>query len=705
MLVALSLIFVLPLLVALLLAHLHIVQIGEDYVGRLALVDRLFDLCLVIGILAVAFCVGRRLARLLSLSFLTAAEEVSFSVMMGVGCIGLVVLSLGLAGLLSPVPVLVAGGLLMLLTWKEWVGLLTTSKQVVVSVVSTKRRLILSALFLGLVMLLVLRSMTPPHSPDEAIYHLSVAKRFVERGRVFPVVDNWAGNMPLLIQMIYAVCLVAKSEVAAKLLSAGLAVICSIALFAFAARFLTRRDGVVAMFGLFGAGMIVEVAITSRIDVSLAGMLFLAFFAMATFFETGLRGWLYASALLSGFSVGIKYSGAIYVSLLGVMFLFESGLRKKDRAMTVIRDGALYFSIVAAVASPWLIKNMVWFGNPVYPFITGEVAEFSPAGLRYFGPEDQVKLDAHFKKARKEMPALVADRESQLSKSAARRLNRDPLFFWEYFTKPDAYNMGEDFHYPNYLFLFAPLIVLGRFRWLAWLGVLSVMFFLAATLASWVARLLVPAYPGLTLISVVAITELAARIDRRARTNGSASIFTVTLPALAVALAVGSAAFFGIRQSMRTNDLSFIAGKLSRSDYMKQFYYVPPSRFINSLADKSRVMLIGAQTSYELNRDYIADVNWDSTEWRRLLIRNNSIEEVNEDLKRRGVTHVWVAYGLFTFVAEMGRENYPNLSGLPTPSPDYQAQTINWATLDQYSTGYLEPIYNDAFGNIVYRIK
>jgi hypothetical protein len=65
-----------------------------------------------------------------------------------------------------------------------------------------------------------------------------------------------------------------------------------------------------------------------------------------------------------------------------------------------------------------------------------------------------------------------------------------------------------------------------------------------------------------------------------------------------------------------------------------------------------------------------------------------------------------VAYGLFTFVAEMGRANYPNVSGLAVRAgPDYQAQLMNWSTLDLYSSRFLEPIYNDDSGNMVYKVK
>jgi len=388
------------------------------------------------------------------------------------------------------------------------------------------------------------------------------------------------------------------------------------------------------------------------------------------------------------------------------MFLVESFLRRQQ-LVHIVERGLLYAAVVAAIASPWFVKNLVWFGNPVYPFVTGEVAEFTLGPIRYFDAEDQRKLDAHFENARAQMPALVNEREIEMSKAASKRSNRHPFRFWEYFTKPDAYNMSEEYHYPNYLFLFCPLVVfVARSRWLIWLGLFSVAFFLASVETSWIARLLLPIYPALTVISAHTICDLAARSDWRVRARRFISKGSL-IPALLVTAVVGSTALFSIVQLRESKDMSFIRGDISRTEYMQNVYYYVPAYVINhSTPASSRVLMIGAEASYDLERDCIADVNWDSTEWRRLLVRNRSLEELNADLKNRGVTHVWVAYGLFTFVAEMGRENYPNVSGkVRAIGPDYQTQLMNWAILDTYSSKFLEPVYNDQFGNIVYRIR
>src|SRR6185295_18350553 len=133
---------------------------------------------------------------------------------------------------------------------------------------ATWLRVALSLMFCALVALLILRAMTPPHDFDEAIYHLPATKSFIDHGRVYPLVDNSLGNMPFLIQMIYAICLMAQTDTATKLFSLSMALTCGLAIYGFCARFLNRRTGVVAMFAFFGAGIVIEVAITCRIDVS-----------------------------------------------------------------------------------------------------------------------------------------------------------------------------------------------------------------------------------------------------------------------------------------------------------------------------------------------------------------------------------------------------------------------------------------------------
>lgn len=681
-------------------AHLQLAPISEDYTGPLTLLDRTFDLILALALVGAAFCIGRRLSTALKLVFASLAEEFSLSIMLGTGVMGLGVLCLGLVGLLNPLPTAGLITLLVATSHREVVHLVNAISEVARAATATRTRCIVALLFSILTLLMVVRALTPPHAYDEAIYHLSVPKRFVEQGQVYPMYDNAQGNMPLLIHMIYAVCLLAKADIAAKLFSLLLAFTTALALFGFCARFFSRRAGTIALFAFFGAGMVVEVAVTARIDVSLAGMLFVATNAMMVYLETGRRGWLWASAILAGFSLGIKYTAAVWLLLLGVMFLFEGLLAKREAAAVVVRRGFTYMVIAAAVASPWFVKNLVWFDNPVYSFFTGEVAEVDNGNVRYFTAEDERKLDAHLDAARREAPESVSQIEQLLSESASSRIERHPLWFWEYFTEPGAYNVGEDYHNPNYLFLFTPLLLLlDKSRWLMWLAFFSIAFYLFIASTAWTARYLLPIYPALTVLTAITLINLVDRYRLRAP-------LIRALPALVLVIAVGSVAFVSASQFNAKRGMSFIMGSTSRRNFMKEMFYYPPIDFINrQLPQNALVMMMGAQMCYHLQRDYIGDTSWDSTSWRRLLIRNASLEEVNHTLKRQGITHVLYSPSLFPFSTWIGRKGIPGAAkSTSTVGPDYQIELRNWATFNLYRKKFLEPIFADDMYQI-YRIK
>jgi hypothetical protein len=687
--------------------HLQTAQRGEDYQGAWMLADRLFDLSFAMAITAVAFCAGRRSARLLSLRFANVAEVLSFSVMIGIGIIGLVVLCLGLARMLTPLPISLFIVCLMALSWREGATLYTTMKAGIAGATATRSRLALTLLFCAFAALLTLRALTPPHAYDEAIYHLPATRSFIDQGRVYPMVDNAAGNMPFLMQMIYAICLMAKTDIAARVFSLYVGLIGSLAIYGFCARFLSRRTGVVALFAFFGAGIVIEVAVTCRVDVSLSCMLFMATYAMMISMKTGERAWLHASALCAGFALGIKHTAAVWILLLAVLFLLESFLKKSAPPRLIIKRGLLYTAITLLVASPWFIKNQVWFHNPIYPFASGEVAEFSGDRARYFTPADESKLDAHFEQARRALPALVNEREAELAQAVAGRAIHHPPHVWEYFTNPDLYNSPESYHDPNYLFLFAPLLLLLRkSRWAIWLAALSIAYYLLLTQVIWHSRYLLPMYPALTIVTAYVLTGMAEWVAARGK-SGLSLAASKALPAVALGVTLGPLAFTSFMQFAQLRGLEYISGQLSRRGFMSSISYYQAIDYINhALPQNARVMLIGAQMSYGLQRGYIADTSLDTLGWQRLLLRNDSMLAVQNDLKQQGITHLLVGYSIFTWgAARGGSASLLTSDMLQKARPDYYTQLRNGTTLDLFTSQYAEPIYSDPARLVLYRLR
>ncbi|HEU4835106.1 MAG TPA: glycosyltransferase family 39 protein [Pyrinomonadaceae bacterium] len=690
-------------------AHIKIAG-NPDFTGSLAILDRVFDFSLAGALVVLTFCIGARLSRFLRLTFVGVAEELSFSIMLGTGALGLSILALGLPGLLKPLPVGLFILLLFITLRSELTRFIELIRKALVAATSTRERTILSGFYSIIILVFIIRASSPPWAVDDVIYHLPATKSFVEQGRIYPLYHLPLGNMPFLIHMIYAVCLLAHSDIAAKFFSLLLTIVTSVALYGFSVRFLSRNVGIVAMFGFLSACMVVEVGVSTRIDVSLAGMLFLATYAMILYLDTRELKWLVMSAILSGFSLGIKLNAVLWLSCLGAMFLFESIVRLRVGAPRLVKTAVLYAFITLAVSSPWLIKNAIWFHNPVYPFITGELADFDN-GPRYFNRDDDLKLDAHFDAARQASPGefqtLKAkfDRAVEASKHESQR---HPMRVWEYYTNPHKYFMGDYHHYPSYLFLVLPLfVIVPRTRWMTALLLCSVAFFLVLSSTSWIARFLLTIYPPLTLVSAYTLVEFGKRFFNR-----WAEVMCFLVVALCLLFQLYVSGLF----ISRLDHVGFLSGETSRSQFLSSVFYSPPVDFINRIVPQNGgVFSLGGEMCYHMRRRYISDGSWDGTEWRRLLVRNATLDDVHRDLKSQGITHVLFANFYFELIAKTGWPKPGGSRFLATGKftdparilefgPDYTSFR-NWVTFDQYRRNYLELLYKDVNGYEVYRLK
>jgi len=161
------------------------------------------------------------------------------------------------------------------------------------------------------------------------------------------------------------------------------------------------------------------------------------------------------------------------------------------------------------------------------------------------------------------------------------------------------------------------------------------------------------------------------------------------------------------------NTIGFLAGTISRHEFMSSIPSYHAVDFINrqTPAD-ARVMCFGVQVNYEIQRDHLADETWFQTKWKRLLVRNDSLEKVNEDLKRQGITHILYSEELLEFAAFSGLEGSGGMGLISSKGegssqklgPEYQLLR-NWTTFTLYRMKFLETVYADANGYQVLKIK
>jgi hypothetical protein len=555
--------------------------------------------------------------------------------------------------------------------------------------------------FALLLLIMVFRALTPPHAVDEAIYHLASVERFIEARSLTPLYDIAQGNTHMLVHMLYAPCLMIGADSAAKLLSVGFSLVTALGLFAYARRFFDERTGYLAALAFFGGGMVVEVAVTARIDVTLAGALFLATYAMTIYLEGRSLKWLWLSAFLSGVAVATKLTALIWVGAIGLTFLVET-LRRgsmKDR-LRQIGLGIGYFVIVVLVISPWLLKNYVYFHQPFYPFANGEtVNDRLPEPVKYFGQAEEGKLEQYFQGAQTRNPLLSQRINQILGQAKSLRPERHPLQFWGYFTNPTLYNVGEPFHTPNYLFVLCPLFLLfARDRKLIWLAISCVIFFVMMVWSAWTARYLLPLYPPLTLIAAYTLIRATQWLELRMAP-------AKFLPALALVLTTGLVGYSEVSQIIRNRELNYINGSLTRADYMSLVFYYPCIRYVNENAPtNSKVFMMGSQMGYDLQRPYVADTTWESTPWRRFLLKATTPEAVRDAMKAEGITHVLYAPDMYVFATMTGTLGIASHE-VNGAHPDYYEQWRNWLTFEEFKAGYLEAVHKDLHGSTLFVLK
>jgi hypothetical protein len=204
-----------------------------------------------------------------------------------------------------------------------------------------------------------------PNGYDVTEYHLQVPREWFEAGRIEALPNNVFSYFPFNVEMHYLLAMELRGGPWAGMYLAQMmhAAMCGLA--------------VLAVYGVAGGGKRGAIAaalvaatpwtgLLGSVAYDDGGTLLWETLAIGWALKTGcMRGGTIA-ACMAGFAVGAKLSVAplFFVGLpvgMVVTKIFASGVGHAVRRVGI-------YGVVAMVAvSPWLIRNAVWAGNPVFP--------------------------------------------------------------------------------------------------------------------------------------------------------------------------------------------------------------------------------------------------------------------------------------------------------------------------------------------------
>lgn len=650
--------------------HIYVAGKGLGYTGPLLLVDHLFDLALVLTLVALGTALGQFILSRAGLEVDDPVQCLLIGLVLGLGALATAILLLGLLSGLHAwtLLLLLLGG--ALLSRRELRRLPSDLHQVINFVRLTggsRWELVFGVSVLAVAAtVLVVLSTAPPVDWDTLMYHVQAPSQFLEAGRVYLPEDNLHVSFVGLVHMLYLPLLAFESASGPALLSAVLAVMLGLAVFSFSARFFDGSTASISLAAVWATGSVLLVAITPRVDVTLALFLFMAHYTLVrALSEEGVRkSHLILTAVLFGLAFGVKYQALPYILALGPFVLWAAWKEANELAGTV-RFLAVLAMVSFIAAAPWLLKNLLLLGAPLYPFLADRLLEpwladlygtsafpssISPETLGALGSvrESFNLFDALFAPGK-----ITVEAEGEF-------YGASPLFL---------------------LLIFWPLV--WRERVINYLILPAIGYLLIVILPFGITNLryLIPAAVPLS----VAAAYILVRGCRRLLPQRAAFVAMIVVTALAL-IPSGGTAYIWVS---RTESLGYLAGATSASEYMKSHidptvsWYGLLTEFINeSVPPEARMLMLFDARGYYIERHVLQDNSL--TNWPLIA------PYLSEDscLRAVGASHLILALGSLGFYLNRGID------------PD----AIRLSELERFARRCLEPIY-DGPGFIVFRTR
>ena len=452
-------------------------------------------------------------------------------------------------------------------------------------------------------------ALAPPFEYDELEYHLGALADYQRIGHIAFLPHNFYSNLPQLTEMLYLLATTMTSDIAAKMLHWLFGVLGAVAVFGVARRLWTRAVGLTAAALFYCTPFVQDLGQTARIDLATAFFATLGFGALVIGIEEEKRDLIWLSALCTGAAVATKWTAIPVVLLPSILLLaFQGNLR---------RIPAFCF-VAGAMVVPWLLKNWLLAGNPVYPL------------FHHWFP------NPHWTAQQAE---VFSDKHSPTFGWAA--VGQFFWFLWNYsFTETGAIPL---------LLMTAPLVLLVlRFepaaRRAGWLVAGAYVSWFCFTFRPW--RFLFPAFGIAAVVGAFAMDRLSR--DRMARLGLRLSVGLVILGSLAT-LALNDLvdAENPDRVPPQMDFIQYTLGQFTRDEFIARMGkgVLEPVIWMNeNLPRNSKVLYVGEARLYYAQQPVLWSTTFDQHPLTAMSNEARSADELLAMLRAEGVTHVYVNF-------------------------------------------------------------
>ncbi len=237
-----------------------------------------------------------------------------------------------------------------------------------------QQQIILPVLYTLLLLTLVsvaLLSLVPPVSRDALTHHLAIPKLYIRHGGIYEIPGLDFSYYPMNLDLLYMIPLYFGNDIIPKFIHFLFALLTGGLIYSYLANKLGKLYGLLGALFFLSIPIIIKLSITVYVDL---GLIFFTTASMLLLFKWIEKKYRYryliTAGVCCGLAVGTKYNGLISLLLLSsctpILFLRTTEFDKRTN-LIALKHGFFFALSAIAIASPWLVRNAIWTGNPLYP--------------------------------------------------------------------------------------------------------------------------------------------------------------------------------------------------------------------------------------------------------------------------------------------------------------------------------------------------
>ena len=237
----------------------------------------------------------------------------------------------------------------------------------------------------------------PPVSRDALTHHLAVPKLYLQNGGMVELPAIGFSYFPMNLDLLYLIPLYFGNDILPKFIHFAFGLLTAGIIFKYLKKRLNTNYGLLGALVFLSIPVILKLSITVYVDL---GLVFFTTAALIYLFKwneaPSVKRYLIISAVFCGLALGTKYNGLVALALL-TLFVPFMYLKSNDATgqsqLKALGWMTVYFVVALIVFSPWMIRNLIWTGNPVFPLYRNVFQTDQAVASKVLSDDLQAEID------------------------------------------------------------------------------------------------------------------------------------------------------------------------------------------------------------------------------------------------------------------------------------------------------------------------